>query len=177
MNAKFIPDKTNNYNVYVGTASKANRIVGVTDEIGLINLQNLSETLNLAGSAGEFDSPTVGQYKSIEIEIPFTNISKRMMQVAANDATPLIFRSAQEFINPETLAKEMVNRTTTVRGMTKAINFGKLKKSGYGNPSITKEVAYYKEVVDGEIVTEIDKLNGKVVIDGVEITKAISDYI
>lgn len=172
-----IPDKINNFNVYADTATAANKLIGVTDEVTLINLQSMSETISLAGMAGEVDSPTVGQYQSMEIEIKFSNIAKSSLEVAAKDNVPLIFRSNQEFIDPVTCTKSMKNRTITIRGMTKAINFGVLKKSGYGNPSITKEVVYYKEVVDGEVVAEIDKFNGKAIIGGVDLTKDILDNI
>nr|WP_300838895.1 phage major tail tube protein [uncultured Acetatifactor sp.] len=174
---RWIPDKINNYNVYIGTASEANRLIGVTDETTLPNLQNLSETISLAGMSGEIDSPTIGQYKSMEIDLVFSNVAKSSLEVAAQDNTPLIFRSAQEFINPEDNTKSVKNRTITLRGMTKEINFGSLKKSGYGKPSIKKEVTYYKEVIDGEVVAEIDKFNGKAIIGGVDQTKDILDCI
>ncbi|MCM1058315.1 MAG: phage major tail tube protein [Firmicutes bacterium] len=177
MGIRLIPDKINNYNVYSGTAAEANKLIGVTDETTLVNLQSMSETISLAGMAGEVDSPTQGQYQSMEITINFSNIAKSSLEVAAQDNVPLIFRSAQEFVNPENSTKVLKNRTITVRGMTKAINFGVLKKSGYGNPSITKEVVYYKEEIDGEVVTEIDKFNGKAIIGGVDQTREILDYI
>lgn len=173
----FIPDKINNYNVYAGTATAANKLIGVTDETTLINLKNISETLNLAGMAGEIDSPAVGQYQSIEIEIGFSNIAKSSLEIAAMDNTPLIFRSAQEFVNPEDSTKSFKNRTITIRGMTKGINFGVLKKGGYGKPSVTKEVTYYKDVIDGEVVAEIDKFNGRSIIGGIDQTKDIMEYI
>jgi len=172
-----IPDKVNNYNVYTGTASAANKLIGVTDETTLVKLNSMSETINLAGMAGEVDSPAVGQYQSMDITITFSNIAKSSLDIAAKDNTPLIFRSAQEFINPEDNTKSFKNRTVTVRGMTKSIDFGVLKKAGYGKPSITKEVTYYKEEIDGEVVTEIDKFNGKAIIGGEDMTKDILDYI
>ena len=174
---KLIPDKINNYNVYTGTASEANRLIGVVDETTLPNLQNLSETISLAGMAGEIDSPTIGQYKSMEIDIVFSNIARSSLELAGQDNIPLIFRSAQEFVNPENSTKSIKNRTITLRGMTKEINFGSLKKSGYGKPSIKKEVTYYKEVIDGEVVTEVDKFNGKAIIGGIDQTKDILDCI
>ncbi len=68
----------------------------------------MSETINLAGMAGEYDSPTVGQYKSMEIEIPFSNISKETLEIAARDNEPMIMRSSQEFIDPETHKKRQI---------------------------------------------------------------------
>mgnify|MGYP000054889826 FL=1 len=47
------------------------------------------------------------------------------------------------------------------------MNYGRLKKGSFGNPSITKELTYYKDEIAGEVVTEIDKFNGKAVIGGV----------
>lgn len=172
-----IPDKVNNYNVYTGTATAANKLIGVTNETTLIDLQNMSETLSLAGMAGEIDSPTVGQYQSMEITINFSNIARSSLEVAAKDNIPLIFLSRQEFINPEDNTKCFKTRMITVRGMTKKISYGALKKGGYGNPSVTKEVVYYKEVIDDEVITEIDKFSGRVIIGGVDLTKEILDYI
>lgn len=127
--------------------------------------------------AGEIDSPAVGQYQSMEIELVFSNIAKSSLEIAAMDNTPLILRSAQEFVNPEDSTKSLKNRTITIRGMTKGINFGSLKKGGYGKPSVTKEVTYYKDVVDGDVVVEIDKFNGRAVIGGIDQTKDIMEYI
>jgi hypothetical protein len=163
--------------MYTGTASAADKLIGVTDEVTLPNFQNMTETINLAGMGGEIDSPAVGQYKSVEIEIPFSNISIDTLNIASQDNVPLIMRSAQEFINPEDSTKSFKNRTITVRGMTKGINYGTLKKGGYGKPSVTKEVHYYKEVIDDEVVTEIDKFNGRATIGGVDLTSTIQDYI
>jgi hypothetical protein len=174
---KYIPDKINNFNVYTDTATQENRLIGVTDEVTLPNFQNVSESISLAGMGGEIDSPAVGQFQSVEIEIPFSNISKETLEIAYKDNLPIIMRSAQEFINPENSTKTFKQRTITVRGMTKGVNFGSLKKAGYGKPSITKEVYYYKETIDDEVVVEIDKLNGRAVIGGVDLTSEIQQYI
>jgi P2 family phage contractile tail tube protein len=175
--SKLIPDKINNFNVYFETASDANKLIGVTDEQTLPNLQSMSESINLAGMAGEVDSPTVGQFQSAEFTITFSNIAKSSLEIAARDNVPLILRSAQEFIDPENSGKSFKQRTITVRGMTKAINFGTLKKGGYGKPSITKELYYYKDEIDGEVVAEVDKFNGKVIMAGQDLTKDILNYI
>lgn len=177
MKKGMIPDKINNYNLYHGVASGDSRLVGVTDEIKLIDIENMSESINLAGWGGEFNSPAVGQFKSMALEIPFANTTKEMLQIAADDSEPIIARSAQEFIDPETGNKEMVNRTITVRGMTTKISYGSLKKAGYGKPSITKETYYYQDVIDGEVVTLIDKFKGIAIIGGVDVTKDIQSYI
>lgn len=178
MDKRLIPDKINSFNAYVDTAEAGNRLVGVTGEIQLPELENMSETLHFAGSGGEIDSPTIGQYKSMTIEIPFTNISREGMSLAGDDSKALILRAAQEFIDPETTKKLLMGRVITIKGMTKKINYGKLKMGGNGEPSITKEVTYYKDVLDGETITEINKLGGgKTIINGIEVGKEIEELI
>jgi hypothetical protein len=65
----------------------------------------------------------------------------------------------------------------TIRGTTKGVKYGSLKKGGFGNPSVTKEVTYYKIEYDGETLTEIDKWNGVCIINGEDIGKKIADLI
>ncbi|MBP3261089.1 phage major tail tube protein [Pseudobutyrivibrio sp.] len=173
----YIPGKINNFNLYQGTASESSKLLGVTAEVTLPNFQYVSETLNMAGMAGEIDDPSAGQLQSSTIEIPFSNISRENIDLARNDQIPLIMRAAQEMINKDTGAKEYKGRVITVKGMTKAINYGSLQKNGYGNPSITKEVTYYKEEIDGEVITEIDKINGICKINGTDVVDNISNLI
>lgn len=171
---QLVPDKINRFNVYVNTVDAANRLIGVSSEIQLPTFENLSETLYLAGTGGEIDSPTVGQYKSATLELSFVNISKEAMVLAGDDSKMLILRGRQEFIDPETLRKTFKTRVISVRGMTKKIDYGKLKMSGNGEPSITKEVIMYKDVLDGETITEINKLGGgRIIINGRDITEEI----
>ena len=172
-----IPDKINQFNVYKGTAEAGSRLMGVTDEVQLPTFTLMSESLNLAGFAGQFDSPTVGQLNSAQIEIPFSNVSEQALDLVANDEEPVIMRGAQEFINPETSAKSYKNRTITIKGMTKEMQYGTLKKGGYGNPKVVKEIAYYKDEVDGKVITEIDKFNYKYVVNNKDLLAGIADMI
>ena len=177
-----IPDKINNFNVYSGEVTPTSKIQGVTDEVTLPTATYMSETINHAGFAGEIDSPTVGQLQSMEMEIPFANISESGMKIVADDAKPIVLKGAQEFIDSESRHKSFQGRTITSIGMTKAINFGSLKKSGAGNPSITKELTYYKdELEDAEgkktTLTEIDKINGVFVINGVDMFSNINQFL
>ena len=95
----YIPGKINNFNLYQGTASESSKLLGVTAEVTLPNFQYVSETLNMAGMAGEIDDPSAGQLQSSTIEIPFSNISKENIDLARNDQIPLSMRAAQEMIN------------------------------------------------------------------------------
>lgn len=172
-----IPEKISLFNAYVGSADAANKLAGVTDEITLPEFESMSESLSLAGMGGEVDSPSPGQFKSAQMEIPFSNISLSCLKTVADDSKPIVLKAAQEQINTDTLEKSYVGRTITIRGMTKKINYGKLKKGGYGNPSITKEVIYYKDQLGDEVLTEVDKFNGKAVINGVNLMQNVENLI
>lgn len=172
-----IPEKISLFRAYVGNSSAENNLAGITDEVTLPEFEFMSEPLSLAGMAGEYDSPSVGQMKSAQIEIPFSNISEQALKLAADDSQPLILRGAQEVLDTATMKKRDVGRVITVMGMTKSINYGKLKKGGYGEPSIKKEIATYKDVVDGKVVTDINKIDPKCVINGVDLLKGITDLL
>ncbi len=172
-----IAEKINLFNAYLGSVNAANKLIGVTDEVTLPEFENMSETISLSGMAGEVDSPSPGQFKSVQIEIPFTNISSEALRAAADDSKTIILRAAQEQVDTESLHKTSLGRIITIKGMTKSINYGKLKKGGYGNPSLKKEVVYYKEEYNGEVITEIDKFNTKCIINGVNIMQEIESLI
>jgi hypothetical protein len=172
-----IPEKINNFNAYLGSVEEATRLVGITDEVTLPDLTNLTESLSLAGMPGSIDSPVLGQYDSMTIEIPFANITTQMLDIAAQDSEPIILRAAQEVVDTATNIKSMKSIVITVRGMTKSIKYGSLKKGGFGNPSLTKEITYYKDEYDGSTLTEIDKWNAGCVVNGVDIGKEIQDLI
>lgn len=177
MNYTKIPDKINNFNLYIDTAAVENRLMGVTDEVTLPSWEYMAETINLAGFAGEFESPTEGQLQNASIEIPFANTSIQSMEVVRKDTSPIIMRSAQEFIDKTTGVKVYEGRVITVKGMTKTFNYGSLKKSGYGNPSVTKNITYYKDEIDGTTITEIDKINFKFVVNGEDKLAQINDLV
>lgn len=177
MDLNLIPDKINRFNAYNGAATTANKLIGITAEVQLPKFEYASQTLNLAGAAGEIDSPSVGQIKSCEMEIPFTNASPEALAVAAKDNEPLILRAAQEFIDKATQKKVFKGRVITVYGMTKSIDMGKLVKGGYGEPKIVKEVLYYEDKIDDEVVTKVDKLNGVLEVAGENMMADIDNLI
>lgn len=172
-----IHEKTNIFKVYNGDTKDVNRVVGVTDEMTLPNFENLTETISMAGSMGEVESPAVGHYKAVDIEIPFTNISVEALNTIKRDGTPIVLKAIQEIVDTETLEKKLLTRTITLKGFTKGINFGKLKKGGYGNPSIKKNVCYYKEQLEDETVFELDIFNGKAIVNGQSVLGGLEDMI
>lgn len=167
-----LPDKLNNFNVYDGKT----RLVGVSSEITVPSFDPLTDTLNLAGMAGEIESEVIGSYGSMKLEIPFANMSGDFFAFAAS-TNPVVIRGSMEIFNTQTQAKDTVPIVVTVKGRTLNINPGVLKKGGKGEPSITKEITYIKITINGSTMVELDKLNNICIMGGVDLLAKIRSQI
>lgn len=172
-----IAEKINRFNVYVESSTAANKLAGVTSEVTLPDFKEKSESLDLAGVGGDIDSPSIGSFESVTMEIPFSNISSDMLKLVADDSKAIILRSAQEELDTGSLTRSMIGRTITVKGMTKETDFGKLKKGGYGEPKVVKEVVYYKDEYNGSTLVEIDKFNNVYNVNGKDMLSNINSLI
>lgn len=167
-----LPDKINNFNVYDGKT----KLIGISSEIPLPSFEPLTDTLNVAGMAGEIESEVIGSFGSIKIEIPFENLSSDFFEFAKS-TNPVVIRGAMEVFNTQTQAKKTTPVVVTIKGRTLTINPGTLKKGGKGQPSITKEVTYIKITIDGETQVELDKLNSIFIMGGVDLLEKIRSQI
>src|SRR5690554_6221578 len=87
-----LPEKVVNFNVY----SEGEKLVGVTGEVTLPNLEAMTETINGAGIAGEIESPTPGHFGSIIIEIPFRIIYDKSFRLMVPEGQTITLRAAQQ---------------------------------------------------------------------------------
>lgn len=61
------PEVINNFNVY----NSGNKMVGVSGEISLADLQAVTAEVSGAGIMGSYNTAVVGMFQSISQEIPF----------------------------------------------------------------------------------------------------------
>lgn len=167
-----LPDKINNFNVYDGRT----RLIGVSSEITLPDFEPLTDTLNVAGMAGEIESETVGSFGSMKVEIPFCNLSGDFFAFAAS-ANPVILRGSLEVFDMNTQSKYFRQVVVTIKGRTMNIKPGTLKKGGKGEPSITKEITYIKIVIDNAVQLELDKLNSIFIMGGIDLLAEVKSQI
>ena len=167
-----LPDKVNNFNVYDGKT----RLVGVSSEVTLPEFSPLTDTLNLAGMAGEIESEVIGSFGSMKLEIPFENLYEDFFVFAAS-TNPVVIRGSMEVFNTQTQAKSTKGMVVTVKGRTLNIKPGTLKKGGKGQPSVTKEITYIKITIGGATQVELDKLNNIFVLGGVDLLANIRSQI
>ncbi len=167
-----LPDKINLFNVYDGKT----RLVGVSAEVQLPSFDPLTDTLNVAGLAGEIESEVVGSFGSMKMEIPFENLYEDFFSFAAS-TNPIVIRGSMEVFDTQTQAKDSRAIVITVKGRTLNINPGTLKKGGKGNPSVTKEITYIKITIEGATQVELDKLNSIFVLGGVDLLAKVRSQI
>lgn len=161
--AKNIPDKINDFNVY----ADGDRLIGIGEEVTLPDIEMLSETVRVPG--GEVDSPTIGQFASGQVEIPFqsfvqdtfdmlnplksVNITLRASQQEMNGSGDIVFKGVR----------------AVFRGRPKTLSAGSIKKGSGTGTSLSIEWTYYLLELDGKKVVEIDKLNSVFKVNGADI--------
>ena len=167
-----LPDKINNFNVYDGKT----KLVGISAEITLPSFDPLTDTLNVAGMAGEIESEVIGSFGSMKIEIPFENLFENFFAFAAS-TNPIVIRGSMEVFNTQTQAKSLKPIVITVKGRTMNIKPGTFKKGGKGQPSITKEITYIKIAIDNATQLELDKLNSIFIMGGIDLLEQVRSQI
>lgn len=161
---KNVPDKINMFNVY----KSGKQLIGITDEVSLPDLEALSETVSGAGILGEIDSPAIGQFGSIEIEIPFRVLDSDMFSLASPlEMVDLTLRASEQILAAQNITFKGMRVVT--RGMFKGFTAGSVKAGSPTNSSVKLELIYYLIEVDGKKLIELDKLNSKYKINGKDI--------
>lgn len=161
--AKNIPDKINDFNVY----DDAEKLIGIGEEVTLPDIEMLSETVRVAG--GEVDSPTIGQFTSSQVEIPFQSLTANTFNMYNPlKAKNITLRASQQEMDGNGNIV-FTGIRVVFRGRPKTLTSGSVKKGSGTGTSLAIEWTYYMLEIGGKKVVEIDKLNGVFKINGVDI--------
>jgi len=160
----YIPEKINEYNVYLdGT-----KMIGIAAASTLPEVNMKTSTVSGVGVNGEIDSPTLGQFESMEQEIQFNTLYSTATEML-NPLTPinLTFRAAQQVYSK---AGGYVFKSLRIveMGRVKKFKPGKIEKGEGMEASITLELTYLLVEVDKKVIMEIDKLNQVYKVNGVD---------
>ncbi len=161
--AKNIPDKINDFNVY----DDGDRLIGIGEEVTLPDIEMLSETVIVAG--GEVDSPTIGQFASGQVEIPFQSLTQDMFKLMnpLRSVNITLRASQQEIDGSGNIVFTGIR--AVFRGRPKTVTAGNIKKGSGTGSGRAIEWTYYLLEVNKVKVVEIDKLNGIFNINGEDI--------
>lgn len=159
-----IPEVMNNYNVY---NDRAKKLIGISGEVELPELEAITDTVEAAGVLGEVEDPVTGQFSSAKIKIPFSNLYEDIFTLMDTTNPPqLTLRGSMQVMNSSTGGTDYVPVKIVVRGKATTSSLGKLVKGKKGEPEIELEILYIKVMINNRTTLELDKLNFKFVING-----------
>ncbi len=149
-----VPEKLINFRVY----QNGSDLIGIAD-VTLPNLEAMTETVKGAGIAGEIDSPVLGHYSSMELELNWRTLEKPNVLLASPKGVQLDLRAAQQVYDSSAGAYVVRPVKIVVSGVPKNTEPGKLDVGTTSDTKNTIEVNYIKITIDGEDVLEVDKFN------------------
>ena len=170
-----IPEVLNHYNVYNDAAKK---LIGISGEIELGDLEAITDTIEGAGVLGEIEDPVTGQFSSTKIKIPFSVLYEDLFSLMNTTKPPqLTLRASMQCMDPTTGETGYYPVKIVVRGKASKTGLGKVTKGKKGEPEIELEILYIKIMINNKTTLELDKLNFKFVLNGVDMLKKVRDQV
>ena len=159
-----IPEVINNYNIY---DDKARKMIGISGEVELPELEAITDTVEAAGILGEVEDPVTGQFASAKIKIPFSNLYEDIFNLMDTTNHPqLTLRGSMQVMNSATGGTDYVPVKIVVRGKATTSSLGKFVKGKKGEPEIELEILYLKVMINNKTTLELDKLNSVFAVNG-----------
>ena len=159
-----IPEVINNYNIY---DDKARKMIGLSGEVELPELEAITDTVEAAGILGEVEDPVTGQFASAKIKIPFSNLYEDIFNLMDTTNPPqLTLRGSMQVMNSATGGTDYVPVKIVVRGKATTSSLGKFVKGKKGEPEIELEILYLKVMINNKTTLELDKLNSVFAVNG-----------
>ena len=162
ISSNYIPEKISEYNAYLD----GSKMIGVAASVTLPEINMKTSTVSGVGVNGELDSPTIGQFESMEQEIQFNTLySSAMDMLSPLSTVNLTLRAAQQ-VYDKTGGYNFKGLRVVEIGRVKSFNPGKVEKGEAMEATITLELTYIMIEVDGVQLLEVDKLNGIYKVNG-----------
>lgn len=172
-----IPETVTNFNVYDSSESNE-RLIGVGAEMELVTLEAMTETMSGAGIAGEFDAVTPGHFAPLDQEIPFNLLTGQALQLAQGDYANLTIRAAMQYNDASAGRLVKTGLRINMRGPVKSLKLGKVGMGKPGEASVTIGLIYILVTDEkNRVLLEVDKLNYKYVVNGVDKLAAVRELI
>ena len=166
------PDKLINFAVY----ADGDELLGVADAT-LPNLTPLKENNKGAGIAGEYETSAIGHYASMKLQLTWRTATKSAALLARPDGMMLELRASAQGIDSRSYKFTKSPIKVTVRACASDLQLGKFDPATAMGTTTEVECLYYKYTYDGEVVHEIDKLNFKAIVGGVDVLAEVNAHL
>lgn len=169
----FVPEKINEYNVY----TNGTKMIGLTEDVSLPEINMKTDTVEGPGIKGEIDSPTIGQFESMEATLKFRTLYSSAPDLMDPTATQNITLRAAQQVLDRTSGYTFKSLRIVLGGRTKSFNPGTVQRGESMDAKLVIEVTYYLIEVDRQVVVEIDKLNDVYKVNGKDLLAEINAMI
>lgn len=137
--------------------------------VGSVTLPDIvkkKQSLEAFGTLGTVEVPIEGQLEPLTLSIKATNINKNI-SIEDGDIVDINIKAALQEIDADTGKTNcIVNFSSSVKAMIQEIKMGEMKTGSSAETEITLVCTYYRVTIDGKDIYEIDKLNGKYLVNG-----------
>ncbi|MCE5199904.1 MAG: phage major tail tube protein [Armatimonadota bacterium] len=164
----------NNFNVYLGV--NPDPLSGVKS-VDLPEIAHKKVDLDMAGMGGAVSMPIPGQIDSMQLKLNASVQTIGMLRSAAPVSNEITVRAIFEQIDTGSGGRVTEARTYVCRGSCGTSGGGSLERGSENAASLEFELFYYKVMVAGSVVTEIDKFNNICIINGVDYAAEVRDAI
>lgn len=165
-----IPEIINDFNLY----NQNNKIVGITGEVSIPDLEGMTETISGTGILGEYDAVAIGRFGAIEQEIPFRCIDPDFFDlIDPSEPVLLTLRGSVQYTVKATGSADYIGMRIILQGKVKNVSIGTIKQGGPTDSTITLECFYYYVELDNKPKFELHKLNGVYKINGKDLLSKI----
>lgn len=162
----------NRYTVYRG----GKELIGTAEEVKLPEITSLTDTVGGAGFGGNMTIPVIGLVDDMEMEIPFMSLCNDVFSLMDPTQTAdITLNGAIQGMDGGDGSVGYKPVSISVRGTVKKFVPGSMKSGAKMGSSVTLGLSYYKVVLDGKTVLEIDKLNGVYVVNGNDVLREVRD--
>lgn len=170
-NPLIFPEVINNFNVY----NDGNKLLGITGEVTLPELNSMTATIQAAGILGEYETNVIGMFQNMQQEIPFRIINEEFFDLMRGDKqAALTLRGSIQNVDKQTGgAISTQGMRVVLRGRPVAAKMGQLKQGDLMNASITLGLTYILIEIGGQSKLELDKLNSIYKVNGEDVLKDI----
>lgn len=168
-----IPEVINGWNAY----NLGNKFLGVTGTVNMPSMDAITETIQGAGVLGTYETSVVGNFGSLEQEVPFRTLEEDIFSLMdPTQNVDLAFRASVQGTRKDTGAIDYRGMRIVERGRFKGFTPGKLELGKAMDGSLKLEVFYLLVELEGNKLLEYDKLNGIYVVNGKDMLEKVRAY-
>lgn len=164
-----VPERLVNYRVY---DSDSKELLGLSD-VELPKFESLTETINGAGIAGDFESVVLGHFKSQALKLKWLVPTSEAVVLLTPVMHALDLRGSVQNQDPSSGALGTTPFRVAVRGMVKGLSLGKFEPGKRMDADIDVEIASISVFHEGVELIQFDKFNFVYKVLGVDYLRSV----